>query len=178
MKKTFVCLSASKRGDETLNNAIVDYIGARKGTLIYGGGKEGAMGLLSSSLHLSYPAALQFVFTIPAYAHDVPEYNRFCKVCETLTDRLTEMMEGADEAIVLPGGLGTAQELLTLIEWSRTERQIPVVIVNDNGHYDWFVALTNQWIEEGYASPSLLNYFKVVDSFNEEAIAYLDSFSK
>lgn len=171
--KLFVCLSATVHGGD-LVDGIVKYIGENNHTLIYGGGKRGAMGQLSSSLTLQYPEVFQFVYTIPAYAFDVPKHSHYVKVCENLLERLTDMIEAADAAIVFPGGLGTAQELLTLIEWARTEKKLPIVVVNEDGHYDWLIKLVDAWIAEGYASASLKNYFVAVDSI-EKAIDFLNT---
>lgn len=171
--KIFVCLSATVPGGKNVDD-IVKYIGEGGHTLVYGGGKRGAMGQLSSSLTIQYPSVLQFVYTIPAYAFDVPLHTSFKKVSENLLERLTDMIEAADAAIVCPGGLGTAQELLTLIEWSRTEKKIPIVVINDNGHYDWLVFLVESWIKEGYASENIYDYFKVVAKFND-AVEFLNS---
>lgn len=171
--KLFVCLSATVPGGD-LVDGIVKYIGENNHTLIYGGGKRGAMGQLSSSLTLQYPEVFQFVYTIPAYAFDVPKHSHYVKVCENLLERLKEMIEAADAAIVFPGGLGTAQELLTLIEWSRTEKKLPIVVVNENGHYDWLITLVDSWIKESYASKNLPNYFAVVENI-EDAITFLNN---
>lgn len=170
--KLFVCLSASRPGG-TIVDKIVDFIGKNNHTLIYGGGKRGAMGQLSSSLTLQYPEVFQFVYTIPAYAFDVPKHSHFVKVCENLLERLNEMLEAADAAIVCPGGLGTGQEVLTILEWSRTEKKLPVVIINVNGHYNWLNNLVDMWISEGYASPDLKDCYKMVDDF-DDAVEYLN----
>ena len=171
--KFFVCLSATVAGGKPIDD-IVKFIGENNHTLIYGGGKRGAMGQLSSSLTIHYPNVLQFVYTIPAYRFDIPKHVSFVKVCENLTERLTEMIEATDVAIVCPGGIGTAQELLTLIEWSRTERKIPIIVINESGHYDWLVSLVESWIKEGYASENLKDYFKVFNSF-EDSVEFLNS---
>lgn len=170
--KIFACLSARKRAEYIED--LVKFIGEHGHMLIYGGGKRGAMGQLSASLADQYPDVFQFVYTIPAYAFDVPKYNRqYVKVCENLTERLTEMIKAADAAVVYPGGLGTSQELLTLLEWSRTEKKLPVVIINTNGHYNWLNELVDMWISEGYASADLKDYYKMVDNFND-AIEFLN----
>lgn len=169
--KLFVCLSASQPGGESVN-ALAKHMGEYNDTLIYGGGKRGAMGQLSSYLAVNYPNVFQLVYTIPAYAFDVPKYSHFIKVCENLLERLNEMIEAADAAIVFAGGLGTGQEVFTLIEWARTEKRLPVIIINDNGCYDWFNNVVDMWIEGGYAYPDLKDYYKMFDNIND-AIEYL-----
>ena len=164
--KVFVCLSATVHGGELVDK-IIKFIGENGHTLIYGGGKRGAMGQLSSSLTLQYPDVFQFVYTIPAYAFDVPKHSSYVKVCENLLERLADMIEAADVSIVCPGGLGTAQELLTLIEWSRTEKKLNVVIINEDGHYNWLISLIDWWIENNFASPDLKEYCKFFDTFDE-----------
>ncbi|MBE5813218.1 MAG: hypothetical protein E7314_06165 [Clostridiales bacterium] len=171
--KIFVCLSATVAGGKNITD-IAEYIGEGNHTLIYGGGKRGAMGEISSYLTINYPSVLQFVYTIPAYSFDVPKHVSFVKVCENLTERLTEMIEATDVAIICPGGIGTAQELMTVIEWSRTERKVPIVIINEDGHYNWFINLIDSWITTGYASDNLKDYFIVVDKF-DDAVEYLNN---
>lgn len=173
MSNIFVCLSASIECGDSINQ-IVDYIGKNNHTLIYGGGKRGAMGQLSCKLHEKYPQIPQDVYTIPAYAFDVPDYSSTVKVCDNLLYRLEALITSADVAVVYPGGLGTAQELMTLLEWSRAVKHIPIVVINENGHYDWLVALFDSWNRQGYTDKHVNNFCMVVNDF-KDAVEFIDS---
>jgi len=82
--------------------------------------------------------------------------------------------------VILPGGLGTIDELfeaLTLIQTKKISRR-PVVLI---GHKYWDGLI--EWIKEAMLeqehniSPEDLDLFKVVDTA-DEAVAYVDDFFK
>lgn len=173
MSNIFVCLSASIECGKSSINQIVDYIGKNNHTLIYGGGKRGAMGQLSSGV-AEYETP-QKVYTIKKYLDDVPDYkNTTVTECPNLLHRLEALITSADVAVVYPGGLGTAQELMTLLEWSRAVKHIPIVVINENGHYDWLVALFDSWNRQGYTDKHVNNFCMVVNDF-KDAVEFIDS---
>jgi len=77
--------------------------------------------------------------------------------------------------VVLPGGLGTLDELteaLTLIQTGKI-REFPVVLVGTD-YWQPFVTLLQEMIEEGAISPEDLDLLKVTDDL-DEAMAHLEA---
>ena len=69
-------------------------------------------------------------------------------------ERKQQMIDRADAFVILPGGLGTLDELLEVV----TLRQLgyhakPIVVVNLDGFWDPLVALVDRVIEQSFAEP-------------------------
>ena len=83
----------------------------------------------------------------------------------------------AQAFVVLPGGVGTLDELFeafTLVQTLKI-RKIPIILVESSfwkGLVDW---IKNTLVTEGMISPEDLNLFHLVDT-KEEVIAILDDF--
>ena len=106
-------------------------------TLVYGGGNNGLMGVLSKELHDRggtvigvIPELLKGLGYAYAGADEMV-------VTDGMRERKAVMEERADGFICLPGGFGTLEEILEII----TLRQLgfhnkPVVIINRDGFFD------------------------------------------
>ena len=83
----------------------------------------------------------------------------------------------AQAFVVLPGGVGTLDELFeafTLVQTLKI-RKIPIILVESSfwkGLVDW---IKNTLVTKGMISPEDLNLFHLVDT-KEEVIAILDDF--
>ena len=69
-------------------------------------------------------------------------------------ERKQQMIDRADAFVVLPGGLGTLDELLEVV----TLRQLgyhakPIVVVNLGGYWDPLIALVDRVVEQEFAEP-------------------------
>ena len=79
--------------------------------------------------------------------------------------------------VIMPGGIGTLDELfeaMTLIQTKKIARR-PIVLLGTtywSGLFDW---IQNVQLKEGYISASDLSLFKITDS-SDEALAFIDDF--
>ena len=79
-----------------------------------------------------------------------------------------QMIDRADAFVVLPGGLGTLDELLDVM----TLRQLgyhdkPIIVVNLGGYWDPFIALVDQIVGHKFALPSARTLYRVVDTVEQ-----------
>ncbi|MBA7584991.1 putative cytokinin riboside 5'-monophosphate phosphoribohydrolase [subsurface metagenome] len=116
-------------------------------SLVYGGGNNGLMGVLSLTIHENggrITGVIPKIFTDMGYAYDdVDEMI----VTDGMRERKSIMEERADAFIAMPGGFGTLEELLEVITFKQLKFHIkPIVILNIDGFYD---GLLNQF-ERGY----------------------------
>jgi uncharacterized protein (TIGR00730 family) len=89
-------------------------------------------------------------------------------VTEGMFDRKQKMIAGADAFVVLPGGLGTLDELLEVVTLKQLGyHEKPIVLVNLDGYWDPFVALVERIIEREFAAPDARRLFQVVESIEE-----------
>jgi uncharacterized protein (TIGR00730 family) len=170
---TSICIfCGSRRGAEPAYMQAARQLGAQAGAaglrVIYGGGHVGMMG---GAADASMAAGGEVVGFIPLRLLEREVGHRAITelvVTEGMFDRKQQMIAGADAFIVLPGGLGTLDELLEVI----TLRQLgyhdkPIVLVNLDGYWDPFIALVERVIEQDFAAPTARQLFQVVDSVDE-----------
>jgi len=137
---------------------------AREGiTLVYGGGGVGLMGLMAN-------AALEnggkVVGIIPRFLlQREAGHLRLTEtlVVETMHERKLEMFERAQAFVVLPGGIGTLEELFEVLSWRTLGLHTkPIVIVDQNGYWESLTALLRAVVEGGFAEPAHLDHVAFV----------------
>jgi uncharacterized protein (TIGR00730 family) len=83
------------------------------------------------------------------------------------------MFELSDAFAVLPGGLGTLEELFEVLTWKQIRlHQRPILIVHSNGYWEPLIHLIRHIVEEGFARPGSEGLVTVVSSA-EEVLAAL-----
>jgi uncharacterized protein (TIGR00730 family) len=66
-------------------------------------------------------------------------------------ERKQEMFELCDGFIVMPGGLGTLEELFEIWTWSQLGlHKKPIAILNLNGFYDSLLKLIQSMVQNGF----------------------------
>ncbi len=135
------------------NNSVVDefakevddfgaWIGREGHTLVYGGANTGLMERLANSAH---EAGAMVIGVVPQILEKGGRSSEFIDVeipCDNLSDRKDLMLAQSDAAVVLPGGIGTLDELFTVAA-SRTigYHQKPLVVYNIHGFWNSLRAL-------------------------------------
>ena len=121
--------------------------------LIYGGGRLGLMGSLAQAVLDNGGEVIGVVpnfFTNRDVIHkDLSESH----IVADLFERKSVMLELADAFVALPGGLGTADELLEVVTWKQL-RQLdkPIGILNVESYFDPWCAAIEHAISEGFAA--------------------------
>lgn len=103
--------------------------------LVYGGGRRGLMGILADAV---LAGGGRVVGIIPALLRDAEAAHRGATelvVVETMHERKRLMAERADAFAVLPGGIGTLDELFEIISWRQLRLHDKSVLVVDIGGY-------------------------------------------
>ncbi len=131
--------------------------------LIYGGGKVGLMGVVADAA-LAAGGAVHGV--IPRFLqsrevmHDGVEN---LLVTDSMHDRKQRMFEDADAFLVLPGGLGTFDELFEIVTWRQLRlHDKPILIVDVAGWARTLIATVDRAIADGFADPSARALFEHV----------------
>lgn len=135
--------------------------------LIYGGGGIGLMGVVAQAAR---EAGGQVTGVIPEFLmqYEVGHVEGSeVVVVDSMHDRKRRMFELSDGFIVLPGGLGTLDETIEVITWKQLQlHDKPIVIINNNGYWDPFLALVDQVVEQGYGHSRVRDLYVVADSFD------------
>jgi uncharacterized protein (TIGR00730 family) len=172
MTKSLCVFCGSQYGSERRFRAAATRLGelvANAGLkLIYGGGRVGLMGAVADA---AMAAGGEVLGLIPARLLEREVGHRAITelvVARDMFDRKDQMIARADAFVVLPGGLGTLDELLEVV----TLRQLgyhgkPIVLVNLAGYWDPLIALVDQVITHGFAAPNVRALYRAVDSVDD-----------
>jgi hypothetical protein len=136
--------------------------------VIYGGGHVGLMGAVADS---AMAAGGQVIGLIPTRLLEREVGHRAITELITTPDmfeRKRQMIDRADAFVILPGGLGTLDELLDVV----TLRQLgyhdkPIILVNLGGYWDPFIALVDQIVRHKFALPGARTLYRMVDTVEQ-----------
>jgi uncharacterized protein (TIGR00730 family) len=138
-------------GFAQLATQVGTWIGAHGGQLVYGGGRNGLMGLVAEA---TMAAGGTVVGIIPSALVDKEWAHHGCTelhVVETMHERKRLMAEKADAFLALPGGIGTFEELFEVWTWRQLGyHHKPVGILNSLGYYDGLMAFIAQVVQAGF----------------------------
>jgi hypothetical protein len=143
-------------------------LGAAGVSIIYGGGHVGLMGAVADA---AMAAGGKVIGLIPTRLLEREVGHRAITELITTRDmfeRKQQMIDRADAFVILPGGLGTLDELLDVI----TLRQLgyhdkPIVLVNLDGYWAPFIALVDQIVGHSFALPGARTLYRVVDTVDQ-----------
>ena len=137
---------------------------ARHGAeVVYGGGRVGLMGVVADA---ALAAGGRVVGIIPRHlARAEVEHAGLTELIETetMSQRKALMIERADAFVVLPGGLGTLDELLEVL----TLRQLglhdkPTVMVDLGGYWQGLAGLFDHVVAERFAAGGIMDFMRWV----------------
>ena len=145
-----------------------EMLGAAGVTVIYGGGHVGLMGAVADA---AIAAGGEVIGVIPTRLLEREVGHRAITRLITTKDmfeRKQQMIDRADAFVILPGGLGTLDELLEVI----TLRQLgyhdkPIVLINLGGYWDPFIALVDRVVQHNFALPTARTLYRVVDTVDQ-----------
>jgi uncharacterized protein (TIGR00730 family) len=131
--------------------ALGQTVAERGWQLVYGGAHVGLMGAMADAAL----AAGGFVTgVIPrALVEREIAYRGLTELIETgsMHERKAEMARRADAFLVLPGGLGTLDEMCEMLTWSLLGiHQKPIVLVNIAGYWDAFLGMLDAAVTAGF----------------------------
>ena len=127
------------------------WIGQHGGQLVYGGGRNGLMGVVADSTRA---AGGRVVGIIPKALVEREWAHTGCDelhVVDTMHERKRMMMERADAFVALPGGIGTFEELFEVWAWRQLGyHDKPIGILSSQGYYERMMSFMAQVVEDGF----------------------------
>ena len=148
---------------------IVSETIAKKGiNVVFGGGNVGLMKIISDTaldngvevLGISLKSLHELELANPRLSEIV--------VTETLLDRKDEFMSRSDAFVVLPGGVGSLDELAEIMASNQLGIiNKPVGILNTEGYYDHLLKWFDKAVEEGFISSANLKELLVSEDPQE-----------
>ena len=142
---------------------------AKKGiNVVFGGGNVGLMKIISDTA-LDNGVEVLGISLKSLHALELanPRLNEIV-VTDTLLDRKDEFMSRSDAFIVLPGGVGSLDELAEIMASNQLGIiNKPVGILNTEGYYDHLLKWFDKAVEEGFISLANLKELLVSDNPEE-----------
>ena len=138
-------------------------LGAAGIELVYGGGRVGLMGLLADAV---LAAGGKVTGIIPRRLVDAETAHLGVTelvVVDSMHDRKRLMAEKADAFAVLPGGIGTLDELFEALSWKQLRlHDKPLLLVDIGGYWALLRALLDHIVVTNFARPHTRQLLRVV----------------
>lgn len=149
----------------------------KENDLVYGAYNNGIMKIAYDMAKL-YNRKI-FAITTSKYKEELEGLDCEYKECTNNIYRRSEaLIKYADMVIILPGGIGTITELVSVIETVRNhEFNKPILIYNINGFFNKFLEFLNKVYEESFSSINDKKYYKVVNT-KEEVTEYIKNYKE
>jgi uncharacterized protein (TIGR00730 family) len=135
--------------------------------LVYGGGGVGLMGACARAAHESGGRVLG---VIPEFltSHERPLSDVETIVVQSMHERKMIMYEAADAFAILPGAIGTLEEVIELLSWRRLGLHAkPIVFYNPDGFWDLLFQLFHQIIERNLLPAEFTETWRSVERIED-----------
>ena len=173
MQKIGVYLSSKENLPENYVQAareVGELIGRTGRILIYGGARKGLMEVLAQSVKQHGGRIYGMVPEIIEKRGLVSDALDVTFRCVDLSDRKMMMNRESDVLVALPGGIGTLDEVFTVMANTVIGiRHQPVVFYNVDGCWDTLLAALDNLFEQGLVSGSPSDYYSVAHNIQELA---------
>ncbi|MEO7762121.1 MAG: TIGR00730 family Rossman fold protein [Casimicrobiaceae bacterium] len=140
-------------------------IGKRGIGLVYGGGRNGLMGIVADA---ALAAGAEVTGIITEQLHDLERGHSeltAMHIVDTMHERKAAMATMADGFIALAGGYGTLEELCEMITWTQLGiHDKRCVAVNTEGYFDPLIAQFDRAVDDGFLRPAARGIFISVDT--------------
>lgn len=141
--------------------------------LVYGGGGVGLMGAIAIAAHQAGGEVLGIIPTFlvgKERALEVVEHV----IVDNMHERKMLMFQRSDSFVILPGGIGTLEEVVELLSWRRLDLHAkPVVFYNPRGFWEPLFQLFQHTVDEKLTPPEFMQAWTTVDKVEEIVPALL-----
>jgi uncharacterized protein (TIGR00730 family) len=152
------------------------WIGTQGGQLVYGGGRNGLMGIVADA---TQAAGGRVVGVIPHALVAKEAANPACDelhTVDTMHQRKALMAERADAFVALPGGIGTFEEMFEIWTWRQLGyHNKPIGLLNSAGYYDGLLAFLQHSAAAGFLSTAQL---QLIDTHAEAGVLLAELVAK
>jgi uncharacterized protein (TIGR00730 family) len=153
--------------------AVGRWIGQHRGQLVYGGGRNGLMGLVADA---TLATGGQVIGIIPQTMVEREWAHEQCtelRIVDTMHERKRLMAERADAFLALPGGIGTFEEFFEAWTWRQLGyHDKPVGLLNVAGYYDSLIGFMQSTVRRGFMSKWQMDLIRI-GTHHEELLATL-----
>lgn len=159
--------------------AVGKLLAQRNIKLVYGGNTSGLMGTVAGATLKNGGYVIGYTtkqLSIVDGAHeDIQELH----IVADMSSRKNLMYTQSDAFLVLPGGLGTLEEIAEIISWKQLRlHDKPIVILNTRKYWDKLQSLLQHMVDEKFAPKSLWDMVTFVDHVDKVPTALMNQLEK
>ena len=148
--------------------AVGQWIGEHGGQLVYGGGRNGLMGIMADA---TMAAGGQAIGIIPKALVEREWAHQGCTelhVVDNMHERKRMMADKADAFLALPGGIGTFEEFFEVWTWRQLGyHDKPIGLLNVAGYYDGLMAFMRTGVEQQFMNGTQMELIRVGSDVHE-----------
>src|SRR6188768_4501718 len=141
--------------------------------LVYGGGGVGLMGAAARGAHEAGGEVLGIIPTFLVAKERALEIVEHV-IVDNMHERKMLMFQRSDSFVILPGGIGTLEEVVELLSWRRLDLHAkPVVFYNPRGFWEPLFKLFQHTVDEKLTPPEFMQAWVSVTTVDEVVPALL-----
>jgi len=142
----------------------IGYILAEKNiSLIYGGGKQGLMGIVADAVLERNGNVIGIIPTLLTEWEVQHETITELIVVDDMHIRKKMLYDKCDAAIILPGGIGTLDEFFEILTWNQLKiHSKKIFLLNTDGFYDSLLEHINRMQAENFLHLKIENQVTVI----------------
>lgn len=145
-----------------LARTVGEWIGKHGGQLVYGGGRNGLMGIVADA---TLATGGRVVGIIPKALVEKEWAHHGCSelhVVDSMHERKRLMAEHADAFLALPGGIGTMEEFFEVWTWRQLGyHDKPVGLLNQNGFYDSLLVFLRSSVQQQFMADWQMDLIRI-----------------
>lgn len=131
--------------------------------MVYGGGRIGIMGVVADAVLAGGGRVLG---VIPDFLKQWEVEHQGVQemvITQSMHERKTRLYDESDAFLVMPGGLGTFDEMFEIVTWKQLRlHDKPILLCNVSGWADRMIAMIEHTVEDGFAAPSARHLVEVI----------------
>lgn len=131
--------------------------------MVYGGGRIGIMGVVADAVLAGGGRVLG---VIPDFLKQWEVEHQGVQemvITQSMHERKTRLYDESDAFLVMPGGLGTFDEMFEIVTWKQLRlHDKPILLCNVSGWADRMIAMIEYTVEDGFAAPSARHLVEVI----------------
>lgn len=171
MKNISVFCAASRKLENRYYEealAFGEWMGKHNKVLIYGGANSGLMEAVAKGVKQQGGKVVGVIPHMLESKCRVSSYVDEAINCKNLSERKDIMMEQSDVFVALPGGIGTLDEIFTVMASNSIGYHAKkVILFNVSGFWDGLLGVLNEMDSKHFINVPLSQYLEVVRSWDE-----------
>ncbi len=165
--------SGSNDIDESYKTACYQLgkqLGENGHSIVFGGSRNGLMGEIGKGCKAG---GGRLIGVIPEILNDPSRYHQDCDeliITDDITVRKVKMLDMAEGVLILPGGVGTYDEMFEIIvrkELGYGYKDNPIIFFNLNGYYDTLFKFLSETYEKGFMPETIFEEYQIAKTIED-----------